>query len=32
MEPPMEKDAFTGTKSYVLDPELARIVNASIKL
>jgi MoxR-like ATPase len=28
----MEKQSFTGTKSYVLDPELARIVNASIKL
>jgi len=28
----MEHQTFTGTQSYVLDPELARIVNASIKL
>lgn len=28
----MEHHTFTGTQSYVLDPELARIVNASIKL
>ncbi len=32
LETPMGKDSFTGTKSYVLDPELARIVNASIRL
>jgi len=28
----MEQHTFTGTQSYVLDPELAKIVNASIKL
>ncbi|HQP31690.1 MAG TPA: MoxR family ATPase [Deltaproteobacteria bacterium] len=28
----MEHHTFTGTQSYVLDPELAKIVNASIKL
>jgi MoxR-like ATPase len=28
----MENHTFTGTQSYVLDPELAKIVNASIKL
>lgn len=28
----MEQHTFTGTETYVLDPELAKIVNASIKL
>jgi len=28
----MKKHEFTGTKTYVLDPELSKIVNASIKL